>query len=276
MKRLSDYYGDEWKELINSNNLTPIIDFAHTSKFRINTVFHTAINNYYDVNKNDAKMGKRSLTIRNVPSIYKYLKYRSAIEYYINKQVYELGIEFELHPMKSESYMYNLTPDISLQKNVDNWHYDYMPFVFVYMVKKSGTGGKLILELNNNYKEITLEEGEGIFMQGSQIKHIAERCNDGERVTLVLSFIAKNVLIPDNTHVTAGMEPYHKNEHLHDQFLEYKQDRLHKLMEMQKTIKASILRENEDIMRSYGYSVVNKNPINIPNSVDKSSFLSKI
>ena len=197
-------------------------------------------------------MGKRSLTIRNIPEIDKYIRCTSAITYNINMKIKELGLKFKLHPMKSEAYMYNLTPDINIQKNIDNWHYDYMPFVFVYMIKKGNTSeGNLILKLNGEKKKINLEEGEGIFMQGSQIEHMAERCRDGERVTLVLSFIPDDITIKDNTYVTNDMNPYHPNESLHKQYLEYKNRRVIQLLKYKKQIARALRNEWNDIQRSF-------------------------
>ena len=250
MFHLSKYYGDKWKSIKNSRGLSPVIDFSHTSKFRINKHFESNIRYLYETYKHTAVMGERSLTIRNIPEINNYIRYVSSIAYNINKKVEELGIVFKLHPMLSEAYMYNLTPEMKIQRNIDNWHYDYMPFVFVYMVKKgSSNGGRLILKLNEERKVIELDEGEGIFMQGSQIEHMAERCVDGDRVTLVLSFIPEDITIKDNTYITSDTNPYHPNENLKEQYIKYKRERIISLMEQRDKIREAIDNELEDINR---------------------------
>jgi hypothetical protein len=126
-----------------------------------------------------------------------------------------------------------------------------MPFVFVYMVEKDDPdSGRLILDFNKEFKEVNLDVGEGIFMQGSQIKHIAKRCKIGNRTTLVLSFLPKDNLIRDGTYVTSDMEPYHKNERLHEQYLVYKYERLRSLEKMRKKVLDAIKNEKNDIHRS--------------------------
>jgi hypothetical protein len=261
MFRLSDYYGEGWQTIQNSRGLSPSIDFAHTSKFKINKCFQKNIQHLFEKYKHTAIMGERSLTIRNIPEINNYIRYVSAITYNINMKVAELGVKFKLHPMLSEAYMYNMTPDMNIQKNIDNWHYDYMPFVFVYMVKKnsnSNSGGRLILNINGNKKCISLEEGEGIFMQGSQIEHIAERCEGGDRVTLVLSFIPEDITIRDNTYVTKDMSPYHPNESLHAQYLKYKNERILQLKKEKEKLMIAIENEWADIGRSFKTPVISK------------------
>jgi len=252
MYRLSDYYGNKWKKHTNTRGLSPSVDFAHTRKFKINTDFHRNIKDLYEQYKDTAIMGKRSLTIRNIPDINNYLRYKSNITNYINSEVADLDVPFILHPMISDAYMFNLTPEKQVQKNIDNWHYDYMPFVFVYMVKKTDiNSGRLILKLNDEKKTINLQEGEGIFMQGSQIEHLAQRCENGDRVTLVLSFIPKDIMIRDNTYIIKGMQPYHPNENLHEQYLEYKNKRIIELIKKQKKITRALLNEWNDIAKSY-------------------------
>ena len=224
--KLSNYFSN-WNKIKNDNGISPSLDLAHTDKFQINDNFYQTMFEFYQKYKNTAQYGQRSLTIRNIEEIEHYLRHVSNIEEFISNKV---GEEFILHPMKSELYLYNLTPPLKVQKNIDNWHYDYMPFVLVYMIEKSHqSSGNLILDINGDFKKINLGVGEGIFMQGSQIKHLAKRCVEGNRTTLVLSFIPKNILIPDNTYITRNMEPYHKNENLSSQYREYKLKRIEKL-----------------------------------------------
>lgn len=247
ISKLSDYFSN-WRELCNDKGISPVVDVAHTNKFTIGEHFHQKVYDFYREYKYYAKMGKRSLTIRNIDIIYNYLKYESNIETVISNIV---GIDFVLHPMRSEAYLYNLTPDKAVQDNIDNWHYDYMPFVFVYMVEKDDPeSGKLVLNLDGKIAEINLGVGEGIFMQGSQIKHLAKRCSQGNRTTLVLSFIPRDVTVRDNTYIKEGMCPYHKGENLHKQFVDFKNERISKLIQMKRDIDRLINREINDVSRS--------------------------
>lgn len=109
--KLSEY-NKEWFHLENDKGIKPSIDFGFTDKFKINIDFYNTIYSFYLKYKNSAKMGKRSLTIQNINEIYNYLK-NSGIENIISKIS---GIKFILHPLKSDSYMYNLTPPLSVQK----------------------------------------------------------------------------------------------------------------------------------------------------------------
>jgi len=248
MNKLSDFF-DNWEELTNDKGRKPAMDFACTSVFRMDNDFHRNAYRFYDMYKDRAQMGKRSLTIRNIDEIRKYFVEESGVADVISRKV---GVNFVLHPMKSETFLYNLTPDVKVQKNIDNWHYDYMPFVFVYMVEKDDNGsGKLILDLGKEKKEINLSVGEGIFMQGSMIRHLAQRCESGRRTTLVLSFLAKDVTVVDNTHVTKDMCPYHKGENLHEQYLEYKRERVDRLSKMKNNLMETIQRERSDIFKSW-------------------------
>ena len=237
---LSSYYGKGWKDLINDKDKKPSIDFAHSDKFEVNEEFYNKSKYLYEKYKHTAQMGKRSFTIRNIEEIYEYFKYESGIEKYLSEIT---GIDLLLHPMYSEACMYNLTPDITKQENIDNWHYDYVPFVFVYVIEKSDNeSGQLVINTNEELQYINLNIGEGIFMQGSQIKHLASRCKTGERTTLVLSFIHKDITIVDNTYITKETNPYHFNENLYYQYIKYKEDRIYKLM-------LSLSREKKDLDR---------------------------
>jgi len=247
ISKLSNYFSN-WRELCNDKGISPVVDIAHTTKFTIGEYFHQKVYNFYRKYKDCAKMGKRSLTIRNIDPIYNYLKYESGIESVISKMA---GMDFVLHPMRSEAYLYNLTPDKAVQDNIDNWHYDYMPFVFVYMIEKDDPeSGKLVLNLDGKMVEVNLNVGEGIFMQGSQIKHLAKRCSQGNRTTLVLSFVPRDVTVRDNTYIKEGMCPYHQGENLHKQYIDFKNERIYRLIQMKRDIDRLINREIEDITRS--------------------------
>ena len=111
--------------------------------------------------------------------------------------------------------------------------------------------GRLILKLNDEKKVVHLQEGEGIFMQGSQIEYLAQRCENGDRVTLVLSFIPKDIMVHDNTYIIKGMCPYHPDENLHEQYLEYKNKRIIELTKKQKQITKALRNEWDDIARSF-------------------------
>ena len=51
------------------------------------------------------------------------------------------------------------------------------------------------------------------------------------------------------------MEPYHKNEGLHEQYLKYKYERINKLMKFQEMVNNSLIREHQDITRSYNTNI---------------------
>jgi len=109
---------------------------------------------------------------------------------------------------------------------VDSFHYDYVPFVFVTMLRRAPGDGTGALVLDNrggsekkeekevkkgkeeekrnggNFLPVHLAVGESVLVQGSHVRHQANQSLAGCRVSLVVSLMPASVLHVDMTRVS--------------------------------------------------------------------------
>lgn len=136
-----------------------------------------------------------------------------------------IGILVRPHALRREWTHVNVQLEVQ-DRPVDSFHYDYVPFVFVTMLRKApGDGtGALVLDIGGrggkrnkkDGKERTEEEGggaeiflpirlavgESVLVQGSHVRHQANQSLAGCRVSLVVSLMPASVLHVDMTRVS--------------------------------------------------------------------------
>lgn len=138
-----------------------------------------------------------------------------------------IGIPVRPHALRREWTHVNVQLEAQ-DRPVDSFHYDYVPFVFVTMLRKApgdetgalvleigGQGGKRNKEERRKGKEeegencgnilpIRLAVGESVLVQGSHVRHQANQSLAGCRVSLVVSLMPASVLHVDMTRVSVG------------------------------------------------------------------------
>lgn len=97
-------------------------------------------------------------------------------------------------------------PSIYDDRPVDDWHYDYVPFVAVLMVSDTTgmNGGETAVMNKDGTRTVVPGPGMGkvVLMQGSRIKHAALRArNCSERIAMVTSLRPRDPFVEDMTHL---------------------------------------------------------------------------
>ncbi|MBU2705365.1 hypothetical protein KCM76_05210 [Zooshikella marina] len=218
LKRLSDI-NPHWRITPNLNSVCPEIDFACCEPFKV--ISDKKLVNFVGiVNKNKPKAVQysRSYTIRGISEIDEILSY-SNLELELSKIA---GVELKMHPIHLEHSHVNLQSD-GEECAVDNWHFDYVPFVFVILLEKSGkksgvNSGRLCTK---GFGDFTLKPGEGILLQGSHVLHKAEICAGGSRTSLVVSLVPKNIEWADCTMIYKYRPTYNEEAIFYD-FINYR------------------------------------------------------
>jgi len=80
------------------------------------------------------------------------------------------------------------------EKDVDDWHYDSVPYVLIILISEpeNFTGGRLEYELDGHIQQVYFPiAGSAFFMKGSSIKHHVTRVCSGKRISLINSYIDK-------------------------------------------------------------------------------------
>lgn len=136
-----------------------------------------------------------------------------------------IGIPVRLHALRREWTHVNVQLEVQ-NRPVDSFHYDYVPFVFVTMLRKApgdgtgalvlnigGGGGKKEEEkgkkgekeeenIGGDFLTVRLEVGESVLVQGSHVRHQANQSLEGCRISLVVSLMPASVLHVDTTWVS--------------------------------------------------------------------------
>ncbi len=122
-----------------------------------------------------------------------------------------VGLRVRPHALRREWTHINVQLHAQ-NRPVDVFHYDYVPFVFVTMLRKApgDKTGELVLDLgegggggNGGLLPVSLAVGESILLQGSHVRHQANQSLAGCRVSLVVSLMPASVLQVDITRVRA-------------------------------------------------------------------------
>lgn len=140
------------------------------------------------------------------------------------------GAPLRAHPMRLEHCHVNL--QATSARPVDDWHQDYVPFVLVIVIAKSGgppSGTAGSGRLVTPREAFSLEPGDAILMQGSHVSHMAEPVVGGDRITAVLSLAPASPTHVDGTRVFGDRPPYDPSEPLAEQFLAYRRGNLERL-----------------------------------------------
>lgn len=132
-----------------------------------------------------------------------------------------IGIPVRPHALQREWTHVNVQLEVQ-DRPVDVFHYDYVPFVFVTMLRKvpgDGTGA-LVLDLGggsgkdkdegneveegkrDHFLPVRLAVGESVLVQGSHVRHQANQSLAGCRVSLVVSLMPASILHVDMTRVS--------------------------------------------------------------------------
>jgi len=215
----------EWEKTANDFGDFPEIDFACCKPFRcLDQESIEAVKEVIEENRHLAYSNARALTIRGLPQLQKWFGCEE-----LEKVVSEIaGVELIAH-LELEYAHVNLQAvpkegEEDTRVAVDDWHVDYVPFVFISMISKTpgNEGGKLCTD----FGDFSLEAGESVLVQGSHVKHMAEKATDGNRVTLIVSFAPKSLDYSDITRVLPGELPYSPLEPLAEQAVQHRFSRL--------------------------------------------------
>jgi hypothetical protein len=222
--RLSDKNSD-WQNTVNDLGDLPEIDFACCKPFHcLDQESIAAVKEVIEEHRHLAYSNSRALTLRGVPQLQKWFGCAE-----LEKVVSEIaGVELIAHLEQDYAHV-NLQAvpkegEEDSRVAVDDWHVDYVPFVFVFMISKTpgADGGKLCTD----FGDFSLQAGESILVQGSHVKHMAEKAQDGNRITLIVSFAPKSLDYRDTTKVIPDHLPYSPLEPLGEQAAQHRFSRL--------------------------------------------------
>lgn len=108
------------------------------------------------------------------------------------------------------------------EKDVDQWHYDSVPYVLVILLSdpSSFQGGILEYEYESNIIPVIFSKaGEAFFMKGSEIKHHVTPLTHGRRLTLINSYMDMNALT-DST----NLDTFKNDHHFEKEYRHYKRN----------------------------------------------------
>lgn len=218
----------DWRATPNGYGDFPEWDFALCRPFRIlDQDDLTYLREMIEAKQHKAFTNKRAITLRGDPDLCR-LTGTPALEAVVSSIA---GTALKAHPIIIERAHVNFQriaaqkdAFAAIRKQVDDWHYDYMPYVLVIMISKSAdtTGGRLITD----HSAMDLDPGEGILMQGSHVKHMAEKAASGNRITLVVSFMMDTPELKDTTRILAGQPPFSPDEPIEALALQHRYHRL--------------------------------------------------
>lgn len=118
------------------------------------------------------------------------------------------------------------SPSIYDDRPVDDWHYDYVPYVAVLMVSDTTgmDGGETAVMRKDGTTTVVPGPGMGkvVLLQGSQIKHAALRArNCSERIAMVTSLRPRDPFVRDTTRLNEAWKVSDMKE-LGRQWLDYR------------------------------------------------------
>lgn len=214
-----------WEKAANDFGDLPEIDFACCQPFRcLDQESLEAVKEVIEESRHLAYSNPRAVTLRGLPQLQKWF---SCAE--LEKVVSEIaGVELTAHLALEYAHVnFQAVPkegEEDTRVAVDDWHHDYVPFVFISMISKTpgAEGGKLCTD----FGDFALEAGESILVQGSHVKHMAEKAMDGNRITLIVSFAPKSLDYRDTTRILPGQLPYSPLEPLGEQAVQHRFSRL--------------------------------------------------
>lgn len=101
-------------------------------------------------------------------------------------------------------------------KEIDKWHFDSVPYVLIILLSdpKNFSGGILEYEINSKIYQVYFPNaGYAFFMKGSEIKHHVTKLNFGKRITLINSYMDKDVSLDSTNLKTFENDENFKNEY---------------------------------------------------------------
>ena len=246
-------HNPNWRTTVNGFGDFPEWDFAMCRPFEVLGEDDLAyFREVIEAKQHKAFVSKRSITLRGDPELCG-LTGTPALESVVSKIA---GVKLRAHPVVIEHAHVNFQ-HVSGQKDafaadrtsVDDWHYDYVPFVFIMMISKSADteGGRLLTD----YDPVDLRPGEGVLMQGSHVRHCAQKATSGNRITMVVSFVMDSPELKDTTRILAGQPPFSPDEPIEALALRHRYDRLRQQCErLLETADADELKRNGDLIGS--------------------------
>lgn len=216
-----------WRSRANVWGDRPTIDFAFSPPWRLFEAEDLArVRQLIEAHRAQAYASERSLSLRGVEPLQAIFGDRRLAR--ICSRI--AGVGLMAHPMRYEHCHVNLQG--SSARPVDDWHQDYVPFVLVVVIARSGGpppgepgSGRLI----TRHGAFDLAPGDAVLMQGSHVWHMAEPVVGGDRITAVLSLAPADLAHVDGTRIFAGRPPYDPAEPLAEQFVAYRRANLRRL-----------------------------------------------
>ncbi|WP_461535625.1 hypothetical protein [Spongorhabdus nitratireducens] len=227
--RLSDFNPD-WQHTPNPYGDLPDIDYAYCEPFPLLAKTSCyAVEQVIHIYQHQRFTSGRAITLRGTPQIKEWFACSE-----LRQIVSELaGVPLKAHTMPIEQAHINLQIEADRKEHhhrevIDNWHYDYVPFVLICMISRhsEARGGKIC----TSSREFELQPGEAVLMQGSHVRHMAEKSSDNHRVTLVVSFVPDSIDHVDMTRVDRNHLPYGNHEPLFEMAVQSRFDRIRKQM----------------------------------------------
>ncbi|MGY0218161.1 hypothetical protein ACWJJH_12390 [Endozoicomonadaceae bacterium StTr2] len=245
--RLSDFNPD-WQHISNPYGDLPDIDYAYCEPFSLLPRGSCqAIEQVIHFYQHLRFISDRAITLRGTPQLKEWFSCRE-LKHIVSGLA---GVPLKAHTIPIEQAHINLQLEDDSRENhyrnaVDNWHFDYVPFVLICMISRhtEAPGGRIC----TSSREFELDPGEAILMQGSHVRHMAEKSSDNHRVTLVVSFVPDSIDHVDMTRVDRHHLPYGNHEPLFEMAVQSRFDRIRKQM-----LRLSCLETDSDLEKISHY-----------------------
>ena len=213
---------DDWRAQPNLHGDHPEIDFGCCEPFRCLSDEDLArVRVLVEEHRHKALTTSRSTSLRGVEAL-NALFGTAALEKIVSDIV---GADLCAHPMKIEHAHVNLQTKSATDAAVDDWHQDYVPFVFIFMISRDASDNTGALR-TRGFGDHILSEGEAIIVQGSHVEHRADACSSGERITVVTSLAPRTIDYRDMTRVKRGAVVYSEDDRLPEQAAKYRWARI--------------------------------------------------
>lgn len=212
--RLSDFLGEGWRSKKNSYGEPAMVDFAMSAPFQLYSedtakMLRKTGERYFN-SEHEYSTKRTSGCIRGAPDLVSYVDHMTdQLEAMASRIV---GGGLRLRVLKAATDMAHLNIQRTVQQRpVDNWHQDSAPFVVVTVLTNhtEDPGGELLVrkkDENDSVHRCKLSiPGQAIFMQGSQIWHMAQQSELGKRMTLVTCFYVEDAMVYDSSSLRAPL-----------------------------------------------------------------------
>ena len=210
--RLSDMYGKDWSSNKNKFSNPAMVDYALSAPFQlfsgdIARILCETGELYYD-SEYEYSTARTSSCIRGAPDLVKIVDRLSDNLEAMASRLVGGGVQMRVSNSIVDKAHLNVERHVQT-KPVDNWHQDSTPFVLVSILTDhtSDSGGHLMVRHGGDEHRYKLRvPGQAVFMQGSQVWHMAQQSEVGKRLTLVTYFYVEDAMVYDSTSLRAALE----------------------------------------------------------------------